>query len=193
MENEYVKLAFLKALIVLLDNETKIPKKVFLSSYFPGFEIDRQKVLLGELKKNRLIKSFNWEDSDFVIAKPSRSGIIEFLYKIEKARTEQKEVLPTDSKLRFDVETGIISMGGKLCEIPINTNQYFICKAVFAVPFGTLIKEIDILELMDWAKNNRDSVYDAMREVNRKIKQNLGIEKLMRWKVRRIFIDYKTE
>lgn len=193
MENEYAKLAFLKALIALLDNETKIPKKVFLSSYFPGFEIDRQKVLLGELKKNKLIKSFSWEDSDFVISKPSRSGILEFFYKTEKAGIQQKEVLPTDSKLSFDVETGIISMGGKLCEIPINTNQYFICKAVFAVPYGTLVKEIDILELMDWAKNNRDSVYDAMRQINARVKQKLGIDKLLRWKVRRVFVDYKNE
>lgn len=84
-------------------------------------------------------------------------------------------------------------MGGKLCEIPINTNQYFICKAVFAVPFGTLVKEIDILELMDWAKNNRDSVYDAMRQVNARVKQTLGIDKLLKWKVRRVFVDYKTE
>ncbi|MFA6526078.1 MAG: hypothetical protein WCT26_01540 [Candidatus Buchananbacteria bacterium] len=193
MENEYAKLAFLKALIVLLDNETKIPKKVFLSSYFPGFEIDRQKVLLGELKKNKLIKSFSWEDGDFVIAKPSRSGILEFLYKTEKAGIQQKEVLPTNNKLRFNVETGIISMGGKLCEIPINTNQYFLCKTIFAVPFGSMVKEIDFLDLMDWAKDNKDSVYDAMRAINRKVKQKLDIDKLLKWKVRRIFIDYKTE
>ena len=83
-------------------------------------------------------------------------------------------------------------MGGKICEIPISTNQYFLCKAIFAIPFGTLIQEIDILDLMDWAKDSKDSVYDAMREVNRKIKQKLGIERLMKWKVRRIFVDYKT-
>ncbi len=193
MENEYAKLAFLKALIVLLDNETKIPKKVFLSSYFPGLEIDQQKILLGELKKNRLIKSFSWEDGDFVIAKPSRSGILKFLYKIEKARTEQKEVLPTDNKLRFNVETGIIRLGVRTCPIPINTNQYFLCKTIFAVSFGTLVKEIDFLDLMDWAKDSKDSVYDAMRAVNGKVKQKLGIDKLLKWKVRRIFIDYKTE
>ncbi len=44
MENEYAKLAFLKALITLLDNETKIPKKVFLSSYFHGFEVADKKI-----------------------------------------------------------------------------------------------------------------------------------------------------
>ncbi len=193
MENEYAKLAFLKALIVLLDNETKIPKKVFLSSYFPGFEIGRQKILLGELTKNKLIKSFSWEDGDFVIVKPSRSGILEFLYKIEKTRIEQKEVSPTDNKLRFNVETGIISLGVRTCPIVINTNQYFLCKAVFAVPFGTLVKEIDILELMDWAKESRDGVYDAMRAVNHGVKQTLGIDKLLKWKVRRVFVDYKNE
>jgi len=193
MENEYAKLAFLKALIALLDNETKIPKKVFLSSYFPGFEIDRQTAVLSELKKKKLIKSFVWEDGDFVITKPSRSGILEFFYKTEKVGVQQKEVLPTDNKLKFNAETGIISLGVKTCPIPINTNQYFLCKAIFAVPFGTLVKEIDILDLMDWAKDSKDSVYDSMRAINNKIKQKLGIEKLLKWKVRRIFIDYKTE
>jgi hypothetical protein len=193
MENEYAKSAFLKALIVLLDNETKIPKKVFLSSYFPGFEIDRQRTLLGELKKNKLIKSFSLEDGDFVITKPSRSGILDYLYELERPKIKQKENRPTDNKLKFNTETGLISLGVKTCPIPINTNQYFLCKAIFAVPFGTMVKEIDFLDLMDWAKDSKDSVYDAMRAVNGKVKQKLGIDKLLKWKVRRIFIDYKTE
>ena len=193
MENEYVKLAYLKALIALLDNETKIPKTVFLSSYFPGLSIDRQTVLLAELKKKKLIKSFTWDDGDFVITKPSRSGILEFLYKTEEAGVELKETSPTDNKLKFNAETGVISMGVKTCPIPINTNQYFLCKTIFAVPFNTLVKEIDFLDLMDWAKDSKDSVYDAMRAVNKKVKEKLGINKLLKWKVRHIFIDYKTE
>jgi len=193
MENEYEKLAFLKALIDLLDHQTKTPKKVFLSSYFPRFEIDEQKALLGELKKNKLIKSFIWEDGDFIITKPSRSGIIEFFNKTENKKGESKETGPIDSKIKFNEQTGIISMGVKTCPIPINTNQYFLCKTIFAVPFGTLVKEIDFLDLMDWAKDSKDSVYDAMRAINGKIKQKLGIDKFLKWKVRRIFIDYKTE
>lgn len=193
MKNENGKLAYIKAFINLLDHQTKVPAKVFLSSYFPGFEIDRQTVLLAELKKKKLIKSFTWEDSDFVITKPSRSGILEFLYKTERAGVELKEASPIDNKLKFNAETGVISMGVKTCPIPINTNQYFLCKTIFAVPFGTLVKEIDFLDLMDWAKDSKDSVYDAMRAVNKKVKEKLEIDKLLKWKVRRIFIDYKTE
>lgn len=193
MENEYEKLAYIKALVNLLDHQTKIPAKVFLSSYFPGFEIDRQTAVLSELKKKKLIKSFVWEDNDFAITKPSRSGILDYLYELERPKIKQKEIRPSDNKLRFDTETGIISLGVKTCPIPINTNQYFLCKAIFAVPFGSMVKEIDFLDLMDWAKDNKDSVYDAMRAVNRKVKQKLGIDKLLKWKVRRIFIDYKTE
>ncbi len=193
MENEYEKLAFLKALIDLLDHQTKTPKEVFLSAYFPGFEIDKQKTLLGELKKNKLIKSFIWEDGDFIITKPSRSGIIEFFNKIENKKNNPKETSPIDNKIRFNEQTGMISMGGKTCPIPINTNQYFLCKTIFAVPFGTLVKEIDFLDLMDWAKDSKDSVYDAMRAINKKIKRDIGIDKFLKWKVRRIFIDYKTE
>ena len=179
MENEYVKLAYIKALINLLDHQTKIPAKVFLSSYFPGFEIDRQTAVLSELKKKKLIKSFIWEDNDFAITKPSRSGILDYLYKLERPKT--KETLPTDNKLKFNAETGIISLGGKTCPIPINTNQYFLCKTIFAVPFGSMVKEIDFLDLMDWAKDNKDSVYDAMRAVNNKVKHKLGIDKLLNY------------
>jgi len=193
MENEYVKLAYIKALINLLDHQTKIPAKVFLSAYFPGFEIDQQTAILSELKKKKLIKSFVWEDNDFAITKPSRSGILDLLSELEKPKINKKEIRPSDNKLKFNTETGLISMGVKTCPIPINTNQYFLCKAIFAIPFGSMVKEIDFLDLMDWAKDNTDSVYDAMRAVNRKVKQKLGIDKLLKWKVRRIFIDYKTE
>ena len=143
MKNENAKLAYIRAFINLLDHQTKVPARVFLSSIFPGFEIDQQKPLLAELKKNKLIRNYTWEDGDFVITKPSRSGILEFLYKTERIGIEPKETLPIDNKIRFNAETGIISMGVKICEIPINTNQYFLCKVIFAVPFGTLIKEID--------------------------------------------------
>ena len=193
MENEYVKLAYIKALINLLDHQTKMPVKVFLSSYFPGFEIDRQTAILSELKKKKLIKSFIWEDNDFAITKPSRSGILDYLYELEKPRVKEKEIRPSDNKLKFNIETGVIRLGVKTCPIPINTNQYFLCRTIFAVPFGSMVKEIDFLDLMDWAKDNKDSVYDAMRAVNSKVKQKLGIDKLLKWKVRRIFIDYKTE
>lgn len=196
MKNENAKLVFIYSLLGSVESYTdvthKIPAKVYFNFPISDLDIGDQKTVLTELKKKKIIASFKLDDGDFIISKPSRSMLSDFYSKL-KNKPAPKLEKPVDTKIMFDEKTGIISMGGKPCEIPINTNQYFLCKTIFAVPFGTLVKEIDSLDLMDWAKDSKDSVYDAMRAVNKKIKHDLGIDKLLKWKVRRIFIDYKTE
>jgi hypothetical protein len=196
MKNENAKLVFIYSLLGGVESHTdvthKIPAKVYFNFPISDLDICDQKAVLTELKKKKIIASFKPDDGDFLITKPSRSMLSDFYFKL-KDKPAPKPEKPVDTKIRFDEKTGIISMGGKPCPIPINTNQYFLCKTIFAVPFGTLVKEIDFLDLMDWAKDSKDSVYDAMRAVNKKIKRDLGIDKFMKWKVRRIFIDYKTE
>jgi hypothetical protein len=196
MKNENAKLVFIYALLGSVESYTdvthKIPAKVYFNSPISDLDVSEQKAVMTELKKKKIIASFKLDDGDFVVSKPSRSMLNDYYFKL-KDKPEPKLGKPVDTKIRFDEKTGIINMGGKTCPIPINTNQYFICKALFVVPFGTLVKEIDILDDMDLAKDYRDTVYDAMREINRKLKQNFGIKKFMKWKVRRIFIDYKNE
>lgn len=195
MKNENAKLVFIYSLLGSVESYTdvthKVPAKVYFNYPIPDLEIGDQKEVLTELKKKKIIAGFKFDDGDFIVSKPSRSMLKDYFLRL-KEKPAPKLEMPIDTRIRFDEKTGIISGGGKLCEIPINTNQYFLCKAIFAVPFGTLIQEIDILDLMDWARDNKDSVYDAMRAVNKKIKEDLGIEKLMKWKARRIFVDYKT-
>lgn len=195
MKNENAKLVFIYSLLGSVESYTdvmhKIPSRVYFNCHLPNFDITDQKNALTELKKNRIISNFKLDDGDFVIVKPSRSMLKDYYFQLRDKPVPKPEK-SVDTKIRFDERTGIISMGGKLCDIPINTHEYFVCKAVFAVPFGTPVKEIDILDYMDWAKDHKDSVYDAMRAVNKKVKEKLGIEKLMKWKVRRIIIDQKT-
>ena len=196
MKNENAKLVFIYALLGSVESYTdvthKIPAKVYFNVPISDLNIGDQKAVLTDLKKKKIIASFKLDDGDFVVSKPSRSMLNDYYFKL-KDKPEPKLEKPVDTRIRFDEKTGIISMGVKTCPIPINTNQYFLCKTIFAVPFGTLVKEIDFLDLMDWAKDSKDSVYDAMRAVNGKIKRDLDIDKFMKWKVRRIFIDYKTE
>jgi len=196
MKNENAKLVFIYSLLGGVESHTdvthKIPAKVYFNFPMSDLDIGDQKAILTELKKKKIIAGFKPDDGDFVISKPSRSMISDFYFKL-KDKPALKPEKPVDTQIRFDEKTGMISMGGKPCEIPINTNQYFLCKALFAVPFGTRVKEIDILDLMDWAKDSKDSVYDAMRAVNGKIRRDFDIDKFMKWKVRRIFIDYKAE
>ena len=84
-------------------------------------------------------------------------------------------------------------MGGKPCEIPINTNQYFLCKALFDKKFGTPVTETDIVDMADWAKDTKRSVYDAMNAVNKRIKNDLSIDKFIKWKTGRVWIDYEQK
>jgi hypothetical protein len=196
MKNENAKLVFIYSLLGSVESYTdvthKIPAKVYFNFPISDLEIGDQKTVLADLKKKKIIASFKLDDGDFVISKPCRSVLSDYYFKL-KEKPAPKPEKPVDTTIRFDEKTGIVSMGVKTCPIPINTNQYFLCKAIFAVPFGTLVKEIDILDLMDWAKDSKDSVYDSMRAINNKIKQKLRVEKLLKWKARRIFIDYKTE
>ena len=195
MKNENAKLVFIYALLGSVESCTdvthKLPKKVYFNYSPSDFDLTDQKSLLVELKRKKIISNFRLDGDDFVISKPSRSMLNDYYFKLRDKPTPHPEQ-STDARIRFDQETGKITIGGKVCPIPINTNQYFLCRSVFAVPFGTPVKEIDILDNMDWAKDYKDSVYDAMREANRKIKHDLGIEKFMAWKARRVIITYKT-
>ena len=196
MKNENAKLVFIYSLLGSVESYTdvthKIPAKVYFNFPISDLDIGDQKAVLTELKKKRAIASFKLDKGDFIVSKPSRSMLNDYYFKL-KDKPAPKPEKSVNTKIRFNEQTGIISMGVKTCPIPINTNQYFLCKTIFAVPFGTLVKEIDILDLMDWAKDSKDSVYDSMRAINNKIKQKLRVEKLLKWKARRIFIDYKTE
>jgi len=196
MKNENAKLVFIYALLGSVESYTdvthKIPAKVYFNVPISDLNIGDQKAVLTDLKKKKIIASFKLDDGDFIISKPSRSMLRDYYFKL-KNKPSPKLEKPVDTIIKFSEHTGHITMGTKPCEIPINTNQYFLCKTIFAVPFGTLVKEIDFFDLMDWAKDSKDSVYDAMRAVNKKIKRDLGIDKFLKWKVRRIFIDYKTE
>ena len=191
MKNEHEKLSFIKSLIDQLDHQTRMPAKVYFNYYSPNFDIEQQKEVLVELKKGKLISSYRWNDGDFVITKPSRTGLFQYWQKLHiEPVPEQK---PVDTKIVFNKETGEIIKGGKVCPIPINTNQYFLCKALFEKKFGTPVTETDIVDMADWAKDTRRSVYDAMNAVNKRIKEDLNIEKFIKWKTGRVRIDYEQK
>jgi len=196
MKNENAKLDFINSLLGSVESCTdvtnKLPSRVYFNFPSPHFDISDQKAVLAELKKKKVISSFKLDDGDFVISKPSRSMLRDYYLKLED-RPEPKAATPIDTRIRFDEKTGIISMGGKPCEIPFNTNQYFLCKALFDKQFGTPVTETDIVDMADWAKDTKRSVYDAMNAVNKRIKNDLGIEKFIRWKTGRVRIDYEQK
>ncbi|MGB8816133.1 MAG: hypothetical protein WCC74_02810 [Minisyncoccia bacterium] len=194
MKNENAKLVFIYALLGSVESCTdvthKVPAKVYFNFPVPDLDIGDQKAVLTELKKRKIIANFKPDGGDFVISKPSRSMLRDYYFKL-KDKPALKPEKPVDTKIKFDEKTGMISMRGKPCEIPINTNQYFLCKALFAEKFGTAITETDIVDMADWAKDTKRSVYDARIAVNKRIERDLGISDFIRWRTGRVRIDYK--
>ena len=192
MKNENVQLVFIRALLesveACTDVTNKLPRKVFFNFPSPYFYISDQKAVLSELKKKRIISNFKLDGDDFVISKPSRSMLNDYYFKLRDKPAPRSEQ-PTDTKIRFNEETGKITMGSKVCPIPINTNQYFLCKVLFAVAFGTAVTETDIVDMADWAKDTKRSVYDAKIAVNKRIEDIFGISNFIHWKTGRVWID----
>lgn len=191
MKNENAKLDFINSLLGIVESYTdvihKVPDKVYFNFPSPHFDIPDQKAVLAELKKKKLISSYRWTDGDFVITRPSRIGLWEYWQWLNIEPVPEQKLV--DSRIVFNEETGDIIWGGKVCPITINTNQYFLCKALFAVPFGTPVMEIDIMETADLARREpKRSIRDAKTAVNKKIKAKLGIDEFICWKKQRAWI-----
>lgn len=187
MKNKNDKKSFIKALIDQLDNLPRVAAKVYFNFTAPNFDCAEQKEVLAELKKKKLISSYRWEEDDFVITKPSRRGLFEYWQRLNVEPVPEQK--PIDTRIIFNEKTGDIIRAGKVCPIPTNTNQYFLCKALFAVPFGTPVTEIDIMEMADLARREpKRSIRDAKTAVNKKIKAKFGIDEFICWKKQRAWI-----
>jgi hypothetical protein len=117
---------------------------------------------------------------------PNRNVFKELFDNVYKKLDVKNNTL-TDNKLSFDDTTGTLSFNGRQIEIPINTNQFFLCKKLFDVPVGTRIKEQDVIDMIDWSKDSKRSVYDAMRLVNKRVKEQLDIPELFKWRMNTVW------
>ncbi|MDO8663845.1 MAG: hypothetical protein Q7K28_03390, partial [Candidatus Wildermuthbacteria bacterium] len=107
-----------------------------------------------------------------------KATIIEY-----KKKLPAQDVAPDiKAELSFDENKSVITYGKYKCEIPKNTNQYFLCQKMFKEPAGKRIQEIEILDLIDWDKDSKRSVYDAMRAVNKRTNDKLKIKQLFEWR-----------
>ena len=194
MKNENAKLVFVYTLLGSVESYTdvthKLPKKVYFNYSLSNFDLSDQKAVLAELKKKKIISSFKMDDDGFVISKPSRFMLSDYYSKL-KDRPEPKTEVPIDTTIRFDEKTGSITMGShKPCPIVINSHHYFVCKLLFREKFGTRVTETDILDQIDYAKESKRRIYDAMRAVNKKMEAHFGIERFIHWKTGRVWVDY---
>ena len=125
-----------------------------------------------------------WADDKNLVFKATVIGY-------NKKPIEENKTTPIKAGLSFDENRGVVKYENKECEIPIKTNQYFLCLKMFQESLGKRVREIDILDLEDWDKDSKRSVYDAMRAVNEKAKTALKIDKLFEWRNNHIWISEK--
>lgn len=159
---------------------------------------------VANLKKNKLVgdvdiveKSSKTLDGvpvtryEIFVIEPNKHALIQerqkFINFDKEASTPKKDKKILSNKLSFEENSGKIILGDDVCEIPLMTNQYFLCKEAFRRPLGTRIQEIDILELGEWHKDTPRSVYDAMRAVNEKTERDLGTE-IFNWRSNHLWI-----
>ena len=137
----------------------------------------------GDIKKAiKIIKKAKniSKDNNFIVNSNYRRLIYEEkgLKQVKESSSKAQRIKP---KLQFDEKNGKIIYGKKECLIPINTNQYYVCKVVFSKPPGTKITEEDIFEELDRSKSTEKyrTIYDACRIINMKVEESIGIPKLL--------------
>lgn len=75
--------------------------------------------------------------------------------------------------LTFDDRTGIMECQGKKTRIKPGTIMFSVCKKIYEHPLGTNVPEIE------FERDGRRSVYDAVQGINKRASERLGIPKLL--------------
>lgn len=97
---------------------------------------------------------------------------------------------PLDSDVReykvvFDPKASRLKYGNKICNIPDGSLEYYVCKLAFKNR-RVGAKEEDILEFSTKNQDSKRAVYDAMQRVNKKMKKDLGVDKLLFYKAAKV-------
>jgi len=103
--------------------------------------------------------------------------------------SNKDQVKPSEGRVEFDENSAIISIAGKECQIPLKTNQHFLCREVFEHR-DRRIDEIDILDMLDWRNKGKErGVYNAAREVNKHAKKDLDIDNLLEYRNNTVWLN----
>lgn len=125
-------------------------------------------------------------DKSIIIVKLNRESLEKFVND-----EFQNRPLMIKGKIIFDENSGKILLNDKECQIPLKTNQYFLCKLLFNKPFGKRVEEQEIIDSRNWKEDTSRSIYDAVRLVNQKIKKALEILDFFEWKKNTVWINEK--
>ncbi len=92
-----------------------------------------------------------------------------------------------NDRVTFDAKTSVLTYGNKTCNIPDESLEYYVCKFAFKNRRAAA-KELDILDAAGTGQDSQRPVYDAHLRVNKKAREQLGIDKLLNYKAAKIRI-----
>ncbi len=142
----------------------------------------------GDIKKAKeiIMRAYQSEgDDEFVERNYARLCGNKKPSSTQKPKTERVEPVKTQT-ITFDEKAGNIIFGIKKCEVPVGSNQYQLCKALFSRPLGEWVNETDVVS--NFYKEGPRSFYDAVRFVNKRAEQMFKIKKLLSYKASRVQI-----
>lgn len=100
--------------------------------------------------------------------------------------------VPTTDLVFMD-ETGILKLGDKMVELPALKNEHLLCRAMFKYPVGKMVdwtvpyeemtgEELNKVSFPDEYWKAWHSLYDTTKTLNNRVNEQLGIERLVKWK-----------
>jgi hypothetical protein len=101
--------------------------------------------------------------------------------------------IPATTDLVFMDEEGILKLGDKMVELPAMKNEHLLCRAMFKYPVGKMVDWTIPYEEMTGEELNKvsypdeywkawHSLYDTTKALNNRVNEQLGIERLVKWK-----------
>ena len=101
--------------------------------------------------------------------------------------------IPTTTDLIFMDETGILKLGDATIELPAMKSEHLLCRAMFKYPVGKMVDWTIPYEEMTGEELNKvnypdeywkawHSLYDTTKALNNRVNEQLGIERLVKWK-----------
>ena len=157
-------------------------KKIFLD-LAPHIKLEEYIATLKELKKAGALEDFENRDDCFYILHPSQSRLYEIRRSLSSPTEQKSEEKPL--KLSFDANSGKIIWGDKECELPLKKMEYYVAQALFEYPPKTKLTEDHLMRYIDPESCPADSpnrIYDAVRRINKKIKETFNIQRLILYK-----------
>lgn len=106
---------------------------------------------------------------------------------LDRIFNQSRQQARNTDRVIFDAKTSVLTYGNKTCNIPDESLEYYVCKFAFKNRRAAA-KELDILDAAGTSQDSQRPVYDAHLRVNKKAREQLGIDKLLSYKAAKIRI-----